>query len=397
MREPFRLTLLNTILSLILPLFLALICSLALVVSWPTSVRSAPDIESDRLPGLSWDAPYLTPKRELDALGKSMNTFGALSELLRIDLRTMKSRLRGRLAGHPGDSIAYILLGDIHVEEGLLETAVALFLKADSIAPTFPAIHLALGRVYHKLRDFGAAIAQYDTTLALEKKNRRALALRAVSRSMIDDWSGAIADFETANEIVVMSREVRYRYALCLWADGQVARAVEEFERSIRGHWTDYRIYVSWSMAEASRGNTEQARKGLRRALEIAPPDRVVLEALADVFTIEDKADSAAQFLERAIRLAPGVTNLRNRLGLLYARIGERDKCEETFEVSTLLESENAESYALWARARSMLGNHEGALEMIDKALRLAPLDETIMKLHKEILPTVPLIRDNKR
>ena len=326
-----------------------------------------------------------------------MNTFGALAELLRIDLKTMKSRLRARLAGNPGDSITYILLGDIHVEQGLLESAVELFIKADSIAPKFPAVHLALGRAYHKLRDFGAAIAQYDTALALDQTNRRALALRAVSRSMLDDWPGAIADFETANEIVVMSREVRYRYGLCLWADGQVGRAVDEFERSIRGHWTDYRIYVSWSMAEASRGNTEQARKGLRRALEIAPPSRFVLEALADVFTIEDKPDSAAHFLERAVRMAPAVTNLRNRLGMLYARIGERDKCEETFEVSTLLESENAESYALWARARASFGDHEGALEMIERALRLAPFDETIMNLRKEILPTVPVIRDNKR
>lgn len=374
-----------------------LIFSLTISVSWPESARAAPGIEPDRLPALKWDAPYLTPKRELDALGKSINTFGALAELLRIDLQTMKSRLRARLAGNPGDSITYILLGDIHVEQGLLESAVELFIKADSIAPKFPAVHLALGRVYHKLRDFGAAIAQYDTALALDQTNRRALALRAVSRSMLDDWSGAIADFETANEIVGMSREVRYRYALCLWADGQVGRAVDEFERSIRGHWTDYRIYVSWSMAEASRGNTEQARKGLRRALEIAPPDRVVLEALADVFTIENKPDSAAHFLERAVRMAPAVTNLRNRLGMLYARIGERDKCEETFEISTLLESENAESYALWARARASFGDHEGALEMIQRALRLAPFDETIMNLRKEILPTVPLIRERKR
>lgn len=374
-----------------------LIFSLTIAISSPGSSRAAPGIEPDRLPALKWDAPYLTPKRELDALGKSMNTFGALAELLRIDLQTMKSRLRARLAGHPGDSITYILLGDIHVEQGLLESAVELFIKADSIAPNFPAVHLALGRAYHKLRDFGAAIAQYDTALALDQTNRRALALRAVSRSMLDDWSGAIADFETANEIVGMSREVRYRYGLCLWADGQVGRAVEEFERSIRGHWTDYRIYISWSMAEASRGNTEQARKGLRRALEIAPPSRVVLEALADVFTIEDKPDSAAHFLERAVRMAPAVTNLRNRLGMLYARIGERDKCEETFEVSTLLESENAESYALWARARASFGDHEGALEMIERALRLAPFDETIMNLRKEILPTVPLIRNSKR
>ncbi len=391
MSDAIRLSLLITFPSLIL----SLLISLAFVVSCPTGARSV--AETDRLPGLGWDAPYLTPKRELDALGKSMNTYGALADLLRIDLQTMKSRLRGRLAGHPGDSIAYILLGDIHVEEGLLRTAVELFIKADSIAPKFPAIHLALGRAYHKLRDFVGAIAQYDTALALQKNNRRALALRAVSRSMIDDWSGAIADFETANEITEMSRQVRYRYALCLWADGQVERAVEQFERSIRGHWTDYRIYVSWGMAEASRGNTEQARKGLRRALEIAPPDRIVLEALADVFTIENKPDSAARFLERAVRMAPAVTNLRNRLGMLYARLGQREKCEETFEISTLLESENAESYALWARARSMLGNHEGALEMITKALRLAPFDETIMKLRKEILPTVPLIPKSDR
>lgn len=391
MRDAIRLSLLITFPSLIL----SLLISLAIVVSCPTGARSV--AKTDRLPGLGWDAPYLTPKHELDALGKSMNTYGALADLLRIDLKTMKSRLRGRLAGNPRDSIAYILLGDIHIEEGLLEAAVELFIKANSIAPKFPVIHLALGRAYHKLRDFGAAIAQYDTALALQKNNRRALALRAVSRSMIDDWSGAIADFETANEIAEMSRQVRYRYALCLWADGQVGRAVEHFERSIRGHWTDYRIYVSWSMAEASRGNTDQARKGLRRALEIAPPDRVVLEALADVFTIENKPDSAAHFLERAVRMAPAVTNLRNRLGMLYARLGQREKCEETFEVSTLLESENAESYALWARARSMFGDHEGALEMITKALRLAPFDETIMKLRKEILPTVPLIPKNKR
>ncbi len=346
---------------------------------------------------LGWDSPYLSPKTELNSLSETLRAYGALSDILRINVTQMKAQLRQKLKEDPSDSLACIMLGDILVEDGILQLAVVYFDSAIALAPKFPAAHLALGRAYYKLKDFTGAIAQFDTVIALDERNAVGWSLRAISHSMNDNWSAAQKDFESSNAIRTLSREERYRYALCLWANGDLESAIAEFEKSIQGRRSDYRIYVSWGMAEASRGNLDEARLGLGHALDLRRPDERIFEALADVNALDGRADSTMYYLEKAVELAPFQTRLRNRLGLVYGFQRKFEQADEMFEISTSLESENAAGFASWARVKALQGDYSSAATLIDKALRLAPLDETIIRLREEILPGMPLFKDTPK
>ncbi len=372
--------------------YLSFLLTLMVTLLVSVSAYSSTPKQTTRKSFTGWDAPYLSPKTELNSLSETLRAYGALADIMRINIARMRAQLREKLAEDPSDSLACIMLGDILIEDGVLQMALVMFDSAVSLAPTYPAGRLALGRAYYKLKDFPAAIAQFDTSIIFDSTNATGWSLRAIAHSMNDNWPAARRDFEEANEIRILSREERYRYALCLWATGDLDSAIGEFENSIQGRASDYRIYVSWGMAEASRGNLNEARRGLSHAMDIRRPDESLFEALADINALDGLADSTAYYLEKAVELAPYLTRLRNRLGLVYAFLEEFERADEMFEISTSLESENANGYASWARSKALQGDFTTAAKLIDKALRLAPLDETILRLRKEILPGLPLM-----
>jgi tetratricopeptide (TPR) repeat protein len=376
-----------------LTLFMAPVMTLVMAALVCVSAHSSTPGKSDGNSFPGWDAPYLSPKTELNSLSETLRAYGALADIMRINVARMKAQLREKLDADPGDSLACIMLGDILIEDGVLQLALVMFDSAVALAPTYPAGRLALGRANYKLKDFPSAIAQFDTSIFYDSTNATGWSLRAIAHSMNDNWLAARSDFERANQIRTLSREERYRYALCLWATGDLDIAIDEFEKSIQGRGSDYRIYVSWGMAEASRGNLNEARRGLAHAMEIRKPDERLFEALADINALDGLADSTAYYLERAVELAPFQTRLRNRLGLVYAFLKEFDRADEMFEISTSLESEGASGYANWARAKALQGDFTAAAKLIDRALRLAPLDETILRLREEILPGLPLMK----
>jgi len=373
-----------------------LICFLVIFIELVsvTAVASTPQDPKQRKSSFGWKAPYVSPRTELNSLSETLRAYGALADILRINTARMKAQLREKLSANPRDSLACIMLGDILVEDGALQPAVALFDSAIALAPSYASARLALGRALYKLSNFNDAISQFDTAIALDSLNATGWSLRAIAESMNDEWRKARTDFEHADALRTLSRAVRYQYALSLWATDDVELAIVEFENSIQGHVTDYRVYMSWGMAEASRGNLAEARRGLAHAMDLREPDERMFEALADINALDERADSVAYYLEKAVELAPFQTRLRIRLGLVYAYLKKFEQSDEMFEIVTTLESDNADGFAGWARAKALHGDYQAAAKLIDKALRLAPLDETILKLREEILPGLPLMKE---
>ncbi|MCH9030661.1 MAG: tetratricopeptide repeat protein [candidate division Zixibacteria bacterium] len=350
----------------------------AALVSMDLSRAGITGFKSDNLPSLS-------PSHKIGEESATLSPFDHFRRIMSIDILEIKRRLRARMRTSPLDSLPYIFMGDVLVSEGLLEESMVFFITALEVAPNYPLAHLAIGRAYHKLRDHQSAIAHYDTALYFNPAFRSALSMRALSKSLIDDWNGAITDFTRADSLRELIPEERYRLGICFWGAGETDRATIEFENTATLRPNDYRIFVSWSMAEASRGNLDDARRGLARAIQLAPNKFEVHEALCDMELMNENLDSAALHLERAVALRPGDIRLRNRLGILFSYLGEGEKSSEMFEISILFESRNPRTFAFWSQAQERLGNHQRALELIEEALKLAPGDAELNLLIKEI------------
>lgn len=360
--------------------FLCLIFILAAVlVSMDLSQAGISGFKSDDLPSFS-------PSHRVGEESTTLSPFDHFERIMSINILEIKRRLRERMKTSPLDSLPYIFMGDVLVSEGLLEESMVFFITALEVAPNYPLGHLAIGRAYHKLRDHQSAIAHYDTALYFDPVFRSALSMRALSKSLIGDWVGAVTDFTRADSLRELIPEERYRLGICFWGAGETDRAMIEFEKTAIERPNDYRIFVSWSIVEALRGNLDEARAGLARAVQLAPKKFEVHEALCDMELMNENLDSAAFHLERAVALRPGDTRLRNRLGILFSYLGEGEKCQEMFEISILFESRNPWTYAFWSQAQERLGNHERALELIEKALMLAPGDAELTSLRKILL-----------
>ncbi len=239
-------------------------------------------------------------------------------------------RLRSTLMFHAAK--AMLNRGDLDKGAALLQKAVALDSKN-------VAAHFELGRVFAGRGKHAEAIATFGDVIALDPRNRLALAFRANKRSRIEDHVGAKEDFLRA--VALSPDDIWLRFALSLahaaleeFADAETqinliidsgtndliffkARGAIRLER---GHYAaaldDFdRTLITGDNGDDIRSIRAEALLGLKRYPEaetdfkehlVRHPDDVdALVNLAEAYRGMKKTDLARETLRRALTLDP--------------------------------------------------------------------------------------------
>jgi tetratricopeptide (TPR) repeat protein len=124
--------------------------------------------------------------------------------------------------------------GDRAAATGDTEAAVAAYTTAAAVDPGSPAAFVRLGRIYDRLRDFGAASEVYDKALALGPNDPDAFFNRGISRTLQGDYKNAVEDFNHA--IVLDGRNATYYFNRGVAQEnvGDAARAIGDYTQAIR-------------------------------------------------------------------------------------------------------------------------------------------------------------------
>jgi tetratricopeptide (TPR) repeat protein len=154
------------------------------------------------------------------------------------------------------------------------------------------------------------------------------------------------------------------------------------------GTWPDNQdLLYDLAMVAEKLDRIDEAEKGLRRLLELAPESAHTLNALG--YTLVDRTDrirEGFELIERAHRLAPHDPFILDSLGWAYFRLGRLDE-SETYLRRALAERPDPEIAAhlgevLWTR-----GQREQAREIWQSQLKDAPdhpvLLDTIRRLER--------------
>ncbi len=163
---------------------------------------------------------------------------GATYQMLGDNQRALENYQRALTFGP--DETAYSNIGAIHHSEGRYADAIRAYGDAIELAPRNAITHRNLGDAYQRLGRRDQAVAEYRRAaslateeLAVNPRDARLLAERAVYEAKAGDIASAVRDSRAAVGLSPRDNDVLYRRAVVHALAGQTAEAVEWLERAL--------------------------------------------------------------------------------------------------------------------------------------------------------------------
>ena len=263
----------------------------------------------------------------------------------------------------------YNTLGIFYYDKKDVEKAIQAFEKALHIAP----YHKAARRNLHQLlrakgfkalaaKDFETATAVFERVLQMEPLDAPTYQLMGNGYAQAGEFEKAIAYYQKAIDLNPVDALTRQNLAQC---------------------------YNNYGVTLRNRGEWRAAIDAYQNALRLMPTLHIARTNLSDAFTRKANAHNAAGELGEAVqaylelqKLHPNETHVHNLLGELYLKKGDYAEALSAFqhvynanpEATHALHNLIA-AYHHYARSLSDAGDYTTTIELLEKALRLAPAD----------------------
>lgn len=263
----------------------------------------------------------------------------------------------------------YNTLGILYYERKEAEKAIQAFEKALHIAP----YHKAARRNLHQLlrakgfralamKDFETATTTFERVLRMDPLDAPTYQLMGNGYAQVGQFETAINYYQKAIDINPVNTLTKHHLAEC---------------------------YNNYGVTLRNRGEWDAAIDAYRNALLLMPTFGIARTNLGDVFTRKANAHTEAGELDEAVnaylelqKLHPNEMQIRNLLGELYLKKGDYAEALSAFQHVYNLDP-NAEhalhnliaAYHHYARSLSDTEEYTTAIQLLQKALRLAPTD----------------------
>ncbi len=120
-------------------------------------------------------------------------------------------------------------------------------------------------------------------------------------------------------------------------------------------------------------GQTTEAIRELKRALELAPNSDEGYRRLGNAYMSAGKKNEAIQALNKAVQLNPYYWKNLNALGGLYLQSGDYDKALKLYQQVTELEPQNADGFSNVGSVYIQMGRYEESIPPLETAYKLDP------------------------
>ena len=266
----------------------------------------------------------------------------------------------------------YNKLGIFYYEKKEPEKAIQAFEKALHIAP----YHKAARRNLHQLlraktfkalatKDFETATTTFERVIRMDPLDASTYQLMGNGYAHTGQFETAIGYYQKAVDINPVDTLTKHYLAKC---------------------------YNNYGVALRNRDEWDAAIDAYRNALRLMPTLNIARKNLGDVFTRKASAHNEAGELDEAVnaylelkKLYPDEIHIRNLLGELYLKKGDYAEALSAFQHVYNI-TPNADhalhnliaAYHHYARSLSETGAYTTAIQLLQKALRLAPTDANL-------------------
>jgi len=222
-------------------------------------------------------------------------------------------------AKEPANAQVLTVLADCYLRLGKNKELVDLLTPVQRLDPENKTFNYLLGTAL--VRDGQAAQGQVIIDKILRNgDSAEARLLMGTTKFMVNDFSGALADFQKAVELNPNLPDVYSYYGLALLSTGDQAGAEKAFQRELKSNPNNFDANLRMGVLLRQDDQNEQALKYLQHALEIRPGDPGVRYQIAALELSQGQVEQAARDLQSLIKDAPQFTEAHVSLATAYYR-----------------------------------------------------------------------------
>lgn len=234
---------------------------------------------------------------------------------------------------------SYLNEGISLATDGEQADALRAFERARQLDPRNVNARAFAARVHLERREFDLAKPLLDEAVSLDPRSAYARLLSANLAIGTQQWDEAEAQLAAAAALDARLPMLYVQRARLFDARGDFAKALDALARAET--LTDAEallldILVLRADAASQLGRSEESAAALRRAGELAPPDRIAA-ARAEVALLRHDAPAAVTYLRAAVAANPRSAGLWSLLGATYGRAGAYAEAIDAYERSVAL------------------------------------------------------------
>jgi tetratricopeptide (TPR) repeat protein len=283
-----------------------------------------------------------------NGLIERQKTYGPMYDLVYLyDVRNNlpeqgEELLKKKIQNNPTQAVYYLQLAFHYQMTERKDQMVATLARLTSDPKTFPDAHMQIGDYYLRIRDYSAALQNYELGQKENGKNKRAYQKKMVevlgTQGKLDQASKIVADLLKQDS---KDPEVVAMHATLLLATGdrkQIKTVISELQPLVSKMPGNATLHFNLGRAYMANGDVQsldQARMQFLEALKADPRYNPARLALAENYLMRNDGAKALQTADEVISL--DTHNLAARLIRASALIGMRENAKAREELAMVL------------------------------------------------------------
>ncbi|MGI4859487.1 MAG: tetratricopeptide repeat protein [Janthinobacterium lividum] len=266
-------------------------------------------------------------------------------------------------------------LGVLYLQQHRADAAQTCFRDVLARRPEHDAARLNLGHALQRLGDGDAACREFACATRAAIPDIVAAAHTALAQyaAAAGRPADALRHFDQALAITPAQASLHDSRGIAFAALGQHADAEQAHRAALAIRPQHAGTHNNLGLAVKAQGSLDEALWHFRDALRVDPNFVPALVNLGQAVSLGGDPDQASAPLERAVRLAPEFVPAHHELASAYAALDRQEDAVRHFTQATTLDPAFALGWQNLASARFETGDHAGALDAAETALRLAP------------------------
>ncbi len=301
-------------------------------------------------------------------------------------LTVAEEDFRTVIALDPRSGAAHVNLGVAYMREKRWDDALAELRKAQPLSPHEAGIPLNIGLAHYKKNDFVAAIEPFSASLQLAPQSLQARYLLGLCYFFTNQYPQASDTLAPLWE--KESNNPNYLYVLTI-AAGKTSNVTLEKQAADRmlaigQNSPEFHLYIG--KAWLAKGNTEKAVEEFNVAAAARPNLPLVHYFLGRAYLEQHAYPQAEEELLKDVAIEPSFPYNYEDLGLLYMQLKQTDRAGGAFRRAIDLDQTLVNSYVGLGKLDRQAGHYSDSLEMLDRAVALAPESASVHYLRGQVL-----------
>jgi tetratricopeptide (TPR) repeat protein len=293
------------------------------------------------------------------------------------------SDLKSIAAEEPGSARAFIDRGNVFLDSGKYDEAIADFTKAAELDPSSRWALANRGISYVWKQQFAAAERDLLAAEALDPENSVVLRARGLMAELKGDFAGAVVDYSRSLEVEPGDGFALMHRAAAYWRLNEDSKALADTDAALRIGRKSPNLRLIRANIFFAQGHKEQAAREAELVIRENPDDGMAHVTAARIYARIPMRLEAERAFERALAIEPEAYVYVNRAQ--SRPLSDHEGRLRDIELALKLDPDFPEALAAKAEQLTVMGKLAAALPLYDSAIAVAP-ESTPLALGRAVL-----------